>query len=60
MFDEFFADYETRRADLGERVLKLHVALKELATDEEWRLLEKETRRMTTALLSQDLAGSGG
>ena len=59
-FDEFFADYETRRTDLGERVVKLHVAMRELATDEEWRSLEKETQRMTTALLSQDLAGSGG
>jgi len=59
-FDEFFADYETRRADLAERVITLHVAMKEIATDEEWRSLEKETQRMTTALLSQDLADSGG
>ena len=59
-FDEFFADYETLRTELRERVIKLHVAMREFATDEEWRSLEKETQRMTTALLSQDLAGSGG
>ena len=58
-FDAFFVDYELRRAELGERVIELHVAMKELATDEEWRSLEKTAQRMTTALLSQDLAGSG-
>ena len=38
----------------------MHVAMKDLATDEEWASLDKAAQRMTKAVLSQDLAAAGG
>ena len=59
-FEKFFADYAKRRTEIADRVVVMHVAMKDLATDEEWASLDKAAQRMTKAVLSQDLAAAGG
>jgi len=59
-FERFFADYAKRRAETANRVVEMDVAMKDLATDEEWASLDKAAQRMTEAVLSQDLAAAGG
>jgi len=59
-FDAFFADYAKRRARFADRVVEMHVAMRDLATDDEWASLDKAAQRMTKAILQQDLAAVGG
>ena len=55
-FETFFAEYLGRRKELSERAIEVHLAMKEIASDEEWRSLEKATQRVTTTMLSVSLA----
>jgi hypothetical protein len=60
-FEEFFAEYESQRAELTGRALDIHVAMKNLMTDEEWSSLRKTAQKVTTAIINQSLAaGAGG
>ena len=58
-FEKFFAGYESQRAELTGRALDIHVAMKGLATDEEWNSLRKTAQKVTTAILNQRLASAG-
>jgi hypothetical protein len=55
-FEAFFAEYADRRAELSERAIEIHLAMKEIASDEEWRSLEKAAQRVTTTMLSESVA----
>ena len=51
-FETFFEQYSQGRVEFADRVIEIHLAMKEIASDEEWRSLEKATQRVTTTMLS--------
>lgn len=55
-FQEFFTEYMAWRSELSKRALEVHLAMKEVASDEEWRSIEKAAMRLTTTMMSQTLA----
>ena len=59
-FDTFFAEYAEVRSKVADRAIEVHLAMKEIATAEEWGSLEKATQAVTTAMLSEGLATVSG
>jgi hypothetical protein len=59
-FDAFFADYTEKRSLVADRMIEIHLAMKQIATPEEWAALEKATQSVTSAMLGQHLVDAKG
>lgn len=54
----FFAGFRSRRSELADRIIDIHMAMKDVTTNNEWNSLKKPAGKMTEAILTQGLAGA--